>query len=120
MQTVIEVDVKTGDITQRQMTQTEIDSIPVQTASDIIASKKSFRANLVSKIEVTTQSGNSFDGNEDAQNRMARALAGMNDADVIPWVLSNNSIVNVGKAELKEALRLAGQSQSFLWVHPYL
>lgn len=84
-----------------------------------VEAAKAIRAVKVSSIVVSTQAGNTFDGNEEAQNRMARALAGMDDADVVPWVLADNSIVSVGKAELREALRLSGQAQTELWVKPY-
>lgn len=63
--------------------------------------------------------GKSFDGHEDAQNRMARAITGMEDTDEILWVLADNTPAMVGKTELKEALRLAGQAQTAVWVKPY-
>lgn len=85
-----------------------------------LAKAKQQRHQVVSEIIVTTQAGNSFDGNEDAQNRLARAIAGMSDIDTLPWVLADNSIKTVTKDELLEALRLSGQAQAALWVAPYL
>lgn len=80
---------------------------------------KKLRAEAVSNIVVTTASGKRFDGNEDAQNRMSRAINGANEGETTPWVLADNSIATVDVAELKEALRLAGLAQTSLWVAPY-
>lgn len=80
---------------------------------------KQDREMAVKAIVVSTSSGKSFDGNEDSQNRMTRAIVGMNAEDSINWVLADNSIAAVSKAELQEALYLAGQKQSELWVIPY-
>lgn len=84
------------------------------------AKAKQVRAQEVSEIIVTTAAGNSFDGHEDAQNRMNRAINILLDTDVVPWVLADNTVANVGKAELLEALRLSGMAQSALWAKPYL
>lgn len=119
MPKVIEVNLATGENTSRQMTNEEIEAIQNPSKADLINEKKAIRGIDVSKILVTTSFGNTFDGNEDAQNRMARALVGMEEYDSIHWVLSDNSIVNVTKAELREALRVAGQRQAELWIIPY-
>lgn len=84
-----------------------------------LAAAKLARHEAVGKIVVTTQAGNSFDGDEESQNRMSRSVNALNDDDTIPWVLANNSIAIVGKAELREALRLAGAAQAQLWTQPY-
>ena len=85
-----------------------------------LAKAKQERAQAVAEIIVTTTSGNSFDGYEDAQNRMARALLGLSDTDTMSWVLADNSIAQVTKAELQEALRLSGTAMAELWVKPYV
>lgn len=72
----------------------------------------------VSNIVVTTQSGKTFDGDETSQTRMSRAIIGMDDPDVMPWKLADNTIATVSKAELREALRLSGSAQSALWFIP--
>lgn len=78
---------------------------------------KSERAKSVASIIVTTKSGNTFDGHEDAQSRMARAIIGLNSiGGTMPWVLADNSVVEVDVAELAEALTLSGAEQSRLWV----
>lgn len=89
---------------------------PVATVEDL----KRVRATEVAAIKVTTAAGNAFDGHEDAQNRMSRAIQMMSDADVLPWVLADNSVAQVGRGELQEALRLAGLAMAEIWVRPYL
>lgn len=92
----------------------------VQIAEVVLAKAKQERAQAVANIIVTTTAGKSFDGDEGAQNRMARAITGMEDTDEILWVLADNTPAMVGKTELKEALRLSGQAQTELWVKPYV
>lgn len=86
---------------------------------EAMANAKAARHSAVSSIVVETAARNKFDGNEDAQNRMTRALVGLADGAAIDWVLADNSIATVDKAELAEALYLAGAEQSRLWVLPY-
>lgn len=80
---------------------------------------KNARYQLVNEIIVTTQSGRSFDGDEDAQNRMSRAINAMEDTDTVPWVLADNTVALVSRVELKEALKLAGAAMAEVWVRPY-
>lgn len=91
-----------------------------QIAKVVLTKAKQERAQVVADIIVTTTAGNAFDGHEDAQNRMARTITGMEDTDEILWVLADNTPAMVGKAELKEALRLASQAQTDVWVKPYV
>lgn len=81
---------------------------------------KAARGDAVAAIVVTTTAGNAFDGDEPSQNRMTRALAAMGESDRLPWVLADNSIVEVGRTELQEALRLAGIEMAAIWVRPYI
>jgi hypothetical protein len=74
--------------------------VPVQSKSDLLAS-----------ITVTTQSGNTFDGNETARNNMMSAIMA---ADIIgqtesDWKLANNTVAHITLDELKEALALSIQ-----------
>ena len=78
------------------------------------------REELVAAITVTTSSGKVFDGDETSQRRMASAITAMEDTDTILWVLANNTVAQVAKAELKEALKLAGAAMAEIWVQPYL
>lgn len=88
-------------------------------AAHALAAAKDARQVEVDAITVTTQSGKVFDGNEDAQNRMGRAVTSMEPGDTIPWVLADNTVAVVGRDELKEALRLAGAAMAVIWVRPY-
>lgn len=77
------------------------------------------RADLVASITVTTASGRTFDGDETSQNRMARAIVVLNTKPVgatVQWVLADNTVVDVERDELTEALTLAGLRQTELWV----
>jgi len=79
------------------------------------------RAEAVAAIKVTTSAGHMFDGDEISQGRMARAILGLqaqgSGASVL-WVLSDNTVVQVGEEELIEALTLSGLKQAELWVQP--
>lgn len=80
---------------------------------------KQQRAALVDAIRVTTQAGHTFDGDETAQGRMARAILGLQlagEGATIVWKLADDSAVSFGVAELQEALMLAGAEQARLWV----
>lgn len=90
-----------------------------QIAEATLAKVKADRITLVNEITVTTTSGKTFDGNEDAQRRMTSAITAMDEADTIPWVLVDNSVAVVGRTELREALRLAGAAMAAIWVAPY-
>lgn len=77
------------------------------------------RQALVDAIKVTTTSGKVFDGDEVSQGRMARAILGLQsqpEGSTVQWVLNDNTVVDVGIAELQEALTLAGLRQTELWV----
>lgn len=85
-----------------------------------LAEAKAARAAAVAAIRVTTSAGNTFGGDEDSQNRMARALAAMIDSDTLPWVLADNTVATVTRTELQEALRQAGAAMAEIWVSPYI
>jgi len=89
-------------------------------AAQALAAAKAARQAEVEAIKVTTVAGNTFDGDEDAQNRMSRAVTSMEPGDTIPWVLADNTVAVVEQDELKEALRLAGAAMAEIWVRPYL
>lgn len=79
---------------------------------------KAARAVAVAAIKVTTQAGNTFDGDEDSQGRMARAIIALSTglAPSVNWVLADNSVIQATAAELTEALVLSGMAQAALWV----
>ena len=86
---------------------------------EALAIAKADRLEEVRQIQVTTASDKVFDGDEDAQGRMARAIVALNDGESTLWVLADNTPTMVTKEELKEALRLAGAEMTAIWVRPY-
>lgn len=89
-----------------------------QRAEDARQAWKEQRTAAVAAIKVTTAAGNTFDGDETSQARMARAILGLqvSSSDTVPWVLADNSVISATAAELQEALALAGAEQSRIWV----
>ena len=79
---------------------------------------KAEREAAVAAIKVTTQAGNTFDGDEISQGRMARAIIALQGtgAASVTWVLADNSVIEATAAELTEALALAGAAQAAIWV----
>ena len=74
------------------------------------------RAAAVAAITVAV-GGKTFDGDETSQDRMTRAIIGLQAAQVetITWTLADNTVAEVTVAELTQALILAGQRQAELW-----
>ena len=105
----------------------EVVAIPAPTPEEqqqaLMEQKKALRAEAVSKITVTVD-GMVFDGDEKAQDRMARAIT-MFQANNLPvdyqtdWVLADNTIAKVTVTHLSQALLLAGKEQTTLWTVPY-
>ena len=105
----------------------QIVAIPAPTPEEqqqaLMEQKKALRAEAVSKITVTVD-GMEFDGDETAQDRMARAIT-MFQANNLPadyqtdWVLADNTIAKVTVTQLSQALLLAGKEQTALWTVPY-
>ena len=96
---------------------------PEEQQQALMEQKKALRAEAVSKITVEVD-GMEFDGDEKAQDRMARAIT-MFQANNLPadyqtdWVLADNTIAKVTVTQLSQALLLAGQEQTALWTVPY-
>lgn len=96
----------------------------IKTAEDLAAEEllkqrkqdKLARAEAVAAIIVTTNNGNTFDGDEISQGRMARAILAMDDTETVNWILADNTVIDATKAELSEALKLAGAAQAAIWV----
>lgn len=93
-----------------------LSQIDFETAQDAVAAKK-LRDTAVAAIKVTVN-GKVFDGDEIAQGRIARAVAAAESAAIstYQWKLADNSVAAVSLDELKQALALAFQAQSALWV----
>lgn len=115
------VDIKTGKITQRPLTEAEIAALPVPTEEDLAREAreefKRSRADAVASIKITV-GDKVFDGDETSQTRMARAAVAMTDTETVLWVLADNTPTQCTKSELVEALRLAGEEQTKIWVMP--
>lgn len=99
-----------------------IREIPAPTQDEIAAAElekaKAERADFVSKIIVTVDEFQ-FDGDETSQDRMARSIVALNDGETVQWVLADNSVAQVTKEQLRQALRLAGEAQTAIWANPY-
>lgn len=93
-----------------------LSQIDFEAAQDAVAAKK-LRDTAVAAIKVTVN-GKPFDGDEVAQGRIARAVAAAESAAIstYQWKLADNSVAEVSLSELKQALALAFQAQSALWV----
>ncbi|MFM4996025.1 DUF4376 domain-containing protein [Aeromonas sanarellii] len=76
---------------------------------------KSEREDLVRAIVVEVD-GLRFDGDEDSQNRMARAVAAADlMTETTEWTLADNTVAMVSVQTLKTACRLAGEEQTRIW-----
>lgn len=101
---------------------------PLPTEEDLaeqaLTKAKAEREEAVSKIVVEVD-GMRFDGDEVAQGRMGRTVAAAiaDGADLATtkrqWVLADNSVASVTVKQLAQALKLAGDAQTALWVAPY-
>ena len=96
----------------------EVEANREQAVQQARESAKSARAAAVEAITVTTAAGNTFDGDEISQGRMARAIIALQatNTPATLWVLSDNSVIEASVGELAEALALSGAAQSALWV----
>jgi pentose-5-phosphate-3-epimerase len=79
--------------------------------------KKVERQAQVDRLTVTVD-GMVFDGDEESQNRMVRAIAALTFAskESTTWVLNNNTAVEVTLDQLSRALVEAGKAQTAVWV----
>lgn len=91
--------------------------------AEALAQAKVERAAAVAAITVEVD-GMVFDGDEVAQERMARTVTaatatGASMDDMTVWVLHDNTVAQVSIRQLAMALRLAGEAQTSLWTVPY-
>lgn len=86
--------------------------------AEALAKAKQERATEVERLTVEVD-GMVFDADEVSQQRVARSIVALQDGETMPWVLYDNTIVQVNKSQLMQVLRLAGQKQCELWVKPY-
>lgn len=104
-----------------QIVELDSDAIAANQAAKVLADRqaaKQARTTAVEAITVTTAAGNTFDGDEIAQGRVARAIIVLSTgaAPSVPWVLADNTVIQATAAELTEALALAGAAQAELWI----
>lgn len=83
-----------------------------------LADAKRERAKAVERLTVEVD-GMVFDADEVSQQRVARSILALQEGETMPWVLYDNTIVQVNKSQLMQVLRLAGQKQCELWTKPY-
>lgn len=76
---------------------------------------KTNRTELVQNIEITYNEV-IYQGDEKSQDRMSRAINGLQDTDTIQWVAKDNSVHDLLKEDLISILSLAGNEQSRLWI----
>jgi hypothetical protein len=79
---------------------------------------KAEREDYVKRIVVEVD-GMMFDGDEVSQDRMARSIIALDLGEKVQWVLADNTIAQVTRAQLREALRKAGTAQTAIWSDPY-
>jgi hypothetical protein len=79
---------------------------------------KAEREDYVKRIVVEVD-GMMFDGDEVSQDRMARSIIALDLGEKVQWVLADNTIKMVTRAQLREALRKAGTAQTAIWSDPY-
>lgn len=96
---------------------------PENVAARAFQAAKAERASAVASITVEVD-GMVFDGDEKAQERMARTVTaatatGASMDDTTTWVLNDNTVAQVTVRQLATALRKAGEAQTALWVIPY-
>jgi len=90
------------------------DVLPPTQAETYLAWKAQ-REQLVAQIVVEVD-GMTFDGDEESQNRMVRAVAAADlMSETTEWTLADNTVVTVTVQQLKTACRLAGEEQTRIW-----
>lgn len=97
-----------------------VEPTPEEIADQELKEAKEERAKAVAAIKVAV-GDKVFDGDEAAQQRMTCALMAADAAglDSTDWVLADNRVVTVTKAELKQALALSMLEMGKLWTKPY-
>lgn len=83
-----------------------------------LVAAKAEREDYVKRIVVEVD-GMMFDGDEVSQDRMARSIIALDLGEKVQWVLADNTIAQVTRAQLREALRKAGTAQTAIWSDPY-
>lgn len=105
---------------QYGVTYSERELTPEEQEAQELAIAKRERAAKVAAITVEVD-GMVFDGDEQAQSRIARAITAAETAGLesTVWVLANNTVATVTKVQLQQALAKAMIAMSELWTYPY-
>lgn len=105
---------------QYGVTYSERELTPEEQEAQNLAVAKRERAAKVAAITVEVD-GMVFDGDEQAQSRMARAITAAETAGLesTVWVLADNTVATVTKVQLQQALAKAMIAMSELWTYPY-
>lgn len=105
---------------QYGVTYAERDYTPEEKQQMELEKAKRERAAQVASIKVDVD-GMTFDGDEAAQSRMTRAIAAAETAGLTEtvWVLADNRVAKVTKAQLQQALAKAMLAMGELWTVPY-
>jgi hypothetical protein len=105
---------------QYGVTYSERELTPEEQEAQDLAIAKRERAAKVAAITVEVD-GMVFDGDEQAQSRMARAITAAETAGLesTAWVLADNTVATVTKVQLQQALAKAMIAMSELWTQPY-
>lgn len=103
------------------VTYLERDYTPEEQESIDLEKAKRERAIQVRNIKVVVD-GMTFDGDESAQSRMARAITAAETAGLAKtvWVLADNTVAEVTKEQLQQALSKAMIAMGELWTKPYI
>jgi len=72
--------------------------------------------NIIATITLTDTTKVNLNGDELSQTRMTRALLGMSDTDKIDWITADNTLVQLTKADLQNALLETGKQQTQIFV----
>lgn len=102
------------------VTYEEVQPTEEELAAQELAQAKLARAQQVRNIKVEVD-GMTFDGDETSQSRMARAIVAAEAAgkDSTTWVLADNTVATVTKAQLQMALAKAMLAMEEVWPTPY-
>ena len=109
--------VKTDGHYQQQWSVVQLAGDELAAAQAVVrAARKVQRKVMLDAITVTV-GDKVFDGDELSQDRMTRAIVGMQISGIqsIVWTLANNELVQVTLQEISSALILSGQRQTEIW-----
>lgn len=98
-----------------------LDNEIVEYGDDLTYLSMSTKLSKIKEVEsiiVTTSSGKAFNGDETSQDRMTRAItvSQVTGKTETEWKLADNSIKVITFSELSEALNLASEAMSKIWL----